>query len=331
MRPYLLGSLIDFDLMPIPFLRRALGASVAVCLFAATPASAQLRADGPAVRLLADGAPAVHPVWSPDGTRIAFTRDGYVGLWTIDADGAEARQLSDEPAAGFGFAWSPDGRALAARVARLDGVRRADAIKQFDLSGEEETLIDYAASTPSVPFWLDAYRVGVVRAGALDVRITDEAPRLAALTGEAIVGAGPEGIRIADLTTGTLRDVHPLGDGALLNAVVSPDGQRVAFEAMGGGLHVMDRDGSNRVELGGGHRPSWSPDGRWVVFMTAEDDGHTFTAADLVAARADGSARVALTTTPDRLEMNPSWSPDGRTIAFDDATDGALYLLPVTE
>ncbi|GAB5537357.1 MAG: hypothetical protein Rubg2KO_36060 [Rubricoccaceae bacterium] len=317
--------------MLVPFLRRALWPSLAACLFASAPASAQLRAEGPPVRLLADGAAAVQPVWSPDGAQIAFTRDGYVGLWAMDADGDNVRQLSEEPAAGFGFAWSPDGRAIAARVARLDGVRRTDAIKQFELTGEEETLIDYAASTPSVPLWLDAYRVGVVRAGELDVRTTSEAPRLVALTGETVVGAGPDGIRVADLETGNLRDVHPLGEGALLNAVVSPDGQRVAFEAMGGGLHVMDRDGSNRIELGTGHRPAWSPDGRWVVFMTTEDDGHVFTAADLVAARTDGSARVELTTTPDRLEMNPSWSPDGRAIAFDDATDGALYLLPITE
>ena len=48
-----------------------------------------------------------------------------------------------------------------------------------------------------------------------------------------------------------------------------------------------------------------------------------------MAVRADGSARVALTTTPGRLEMNPSWSPDGRAVAFDDGD--ALYLLPLAE
>ncbi|MEO0557438.1 MAG: hypothetical protein AAF170_04560 [Bacteroidota bacterium] len=317
-------------MMSFSLLRRALGLSLAALLWA-VPASAQLQADGPPVLLLADGAAAIQPVWSPDGSQIAFTRDSYVGLWMMDADGSNVRQLSEEPAAGFGFAWSPDSRAIAARVARIDGVRRTDAIKQFELTGEAETLIDYDTRTPSLPLWLDAHRVGVVRAGEFDVRVVAEAPRLAALTGEAILGAGPDGIRVADLETGGLRDVHPLGEGALLNAAVSPDGQRVAFEVMGGGLHVMDRDGSNRIDLGTGHRPAWSPDGRWVVFMATEDNGHIFTGADLVAARADGSARVELTTTPDRLEMNPSWSPDGRAIAFDDATDGALYLLPVTE
>jgi Tol biopolymer transport system component len=65
--------------------------------------------------------------------------------------------------------------------------------------------------------------------------------------------------------------------------------------------------------------------------MVTEDDGYAVTASDLVAVRADGSARVALTQTPDRIEMNPSWRPDGRAIAFDDLTDGALYLLPVRD
>jgi Tol biopolymer transport system component len=117
----------------------------------------------------------------------------------------------------------------------------------------------------------------------------------------------------------------------LLNVAPSPDGRRVAFEVYGGNLFVMSLDGSSLVDLGHGARPTWSPDGRWVAFMVTEDDGHTVTAADLVAARADGSGQVALTSTPDRLEMNPSWAPDGRALAFDDATDGALYLLPVSE
>ncbi len=61
--------------------------------------------------------------------------------------------------------------------------------------------------------------------------------------------------------------------------------------------------------------------------MRTEDDGHSITASDLYAARADGSASVRLTDTPDALEMNPSWSPEGSRIAFDDR--GALYEIRV--
>ena len=94
-------------------------------LVAAVPASAQtLRASGPPVRLFADAAPALHPVWAPDGGHLAFTRDQYRGLWIVDADGSDARVLTDAPAAGFGFEWAPDGQTLVARTARTEGLRR---------------------------------------------------------------------------------------------------------------------------------------------------------------------------------------------------------------
>ncbi len=57
------------------------------------------------------------------------------------------------------------------------------------------------------------------------------------------------------------------------------------------------------------------------------DDGHDLTGADLVAVRPDGSGRVALTATPDRLETHPTWTPDGRALVYADLADDRLYVL----
>jgi hypothetical protein len=38
---------------------------------------------------------------------------------------------------------------------------------------------------------------------------------------------------------------------------------------------------------------------------------------------------VAVTRTPDRLEMNPDWSPDGGMIACDTRGEGVILLIPV--
>jgi Tol biopolymer transport system component len=65
--------------------------------------------------------------------------------------------------------------------------------------------------------------------------------------------------------------------------------------------------------------------------MVTEDDGERYLSSELVAVRSDGSARVQLTDTPDRQEMNPSWSPDGTRLAFDDILDGVVYVLPIAE
>jgi len=60
-----------------------------------------MRADGTHVRRLTDS-PGLDegPVWSPDGTKIAFSsdRDGQQELYVMNADGSDPRRLTDNPA-----------------------------------------------------------------------------------------------------------------------------------------------------------------------------------------------------------------------------------------
>jgi len=74
--------------------------------------------DGSNPRLLFDGGPYVtgSPRWSPDGRRIAFdtrahdpAKAGNPSIWTADADGGEARRLTDPGTDGVAPSWSRDG------------------------------------------------------------------------------------------------------------------------------------------------------------------------------------------------------------------------------
>jgi imidazolonepropionase-like amidohydrolase/Tol biopolymer transport system component len=60
----------------------------------------------------------VHPRFSPDGTRIAFTSDrgGGDNIWVMNADGSDKRQLTKEDFRLLNQpSWSPDGRFIAAK------------------------------------------------------------------------------------------------------------------------------------------------------------------------------------------------------------------------
>ena len=51
------------------------------------------------------------PQWSPDGSRLAYVREG--AIWVMDADGGRALRVADHPAGEISPRWAPDGVRLA--------------------------------------------------------------------------------------------------------------------------------------------------------------------------------------------------------------------------
>jgi Tol biopolymer transport system component len=84
---------------------------------------------------------------------------------------------------------------------------------------------------------------------------------------------------------------------------------RVVFEA-GGRIATMAPGGGQLRRLRAGGQPSWSPDGRWIVFIRSlprERSG-------VAIMRADGSRLRTLTRGP--WSASPVWSPQGEHIAY---------------
>ena len=66
--------------------------------------------------------------------------------------------------------------------------------------------------------------------------------------------------------------------------------------------------------------PSWSPDGRKIVFVNDRDGNF-----DMYVMNADGSGQRNLTRHPSH-DSDPEWSPDGKKIAFTTKREGNFEI-----
>jgi len=132
------------------------------------------------------------PMWSPDGTRLAFTsnRDGPSSnfeVYTMNPDGTDVRRVTDSPAGQDSHSsWSPDGSQLTFHSARTGGldIYRTNA----DGSGVP-TRLTFTAGFEAFPVWspdgtritfsdlsspgLDIFHVGALDGGDLTRLTTD--------------------------------------------------------------------------------------------------------------------------------------------------------------
>lgn len=318
-------------------MRRFYGLTIVLFLiFTFSSATADQKMKVQADKLIGgDGLFFMRPIWSPDGSRIAFTTSNYQGIWIMNSDGSLAREISDDPAAGFGFEWSSDSKAIVSRVARFEGQYRFNAVKVFDLEKNDSRFItNFRTMMPGLPHW-GAWDEKIYMYGRGRIEVFDSGKKTPALQKKSAPVLScfikDDQIAIGNPAAKEYQIYEPIKGERCINLVMSPDRSRVAFEVMGGNMFVMKVDGTGLVDLGRGHRPQWAPDSERLIYMITTDDGYNYRSSDLYIIKIDGSLKTRLEFPEDKLEMNPSWSPDGKKIVFDVLDEGAIYLMEFSE
>jgi Tol biopolymer transport system component len=235
--------------------------------------------------LMTDAAPDVDPAWSPDRTRIAFSRADHV--WVMNADGSNQQQLTsgageDHPA------WSPDGTKIAFSGV-LPGPEFARAIVVMNADGTNPTALTTGERIDLGPDWSpDGTRIAFYSVPVGDV--------------SELWVMNADGTGRVEIGNPARVDFEPSW---------SPDGTRIAISSGVWGtlgvhdrtVEVMDPDGSDRTTVAqGGGNPAWSPDGSQIVYGTIVDN----LCADIVRIPAGGGQPTPLTTAAG-CDSAPAW------------------------
>jgi WD40 repeat protein len=212
-----------------------------------------MRTDGSAATRIPVDLPgeAIHPSWSPDGSRLAF--DVQVGgdteIYVVDADGSNLSKLTSTDGWNFLPAWSPDG----SRIAYVHASKSNHDIWLMNADGSNPVRLTHDPDFDLNPTWSpDAGRLAFEsnRTGSPEIYVMNV-----------------DGSNVSKLTDAPGFDGSPAW---------SPDGRRIAFvsDRDGPGVYLMESDGTGIRKLVEGKQvgpiePEWSPDGARLAYTSS--------------------------------------------------------------
>jgi len=275
-----------------------------------------------------------NPVWSPDGSQIAFTNEGYDGLLIINPKTKAVKALATDIGIGYMFQWAADSREILVRDTRwitsAQGIRRVHAAFSVSVDGKKTRLTDDDADMKPAAWRYDAYGNKSIVTDAKIHHVKLNPAPVAGLKTRTATAPAPasafsfiedcENLYIVDLAG----NKRVLNAGPSFNAMLSPDGKKVAFNQLDD-IYIINTDGSGKTKIAVGFHPQWVGNTQ-IVYERTSDNGHVYTAGDLFIYTIASKAEKALTTSKDRIEMNPAVSPDGSKIVFTSNNDGQLYI-----
>jgi len=265
--------------------------------------------------------PTIERISRPEKIAFISDRNGKFAVYTMNVDGSNIKNLTENLAFSSMPAWSPDGQYIAFSAFQAG----PNQIYVMDNDGANQRQLTDDPTGALSPVWSPNGKNILFLSNRDNVRSSgrgDPLPEIYIMNSD-----GSRQQRLTnnqDLNEGSL-SWSPKGD-MIAASIGNPAISRYAID-----IYLLDLSGviqKQLTESGINTNPSWSPDGRFIVFSSLEKN--KCSGINIINVQTTEQVCLVIDKMPPQVQnLTPSWSPDGEYIIFSSNLDGDFDIYKV--
>ncbi len=262
------------------------------------------------------------PHFSRDDSKIIFTKSNYIGLYQMNIKSKNIKEITIENGAGYKPLVSSVSDDIFYKSFIIKDGRKFNSLKKYDLNSNTIEVIEQDKRLLSLPNQTNSAKISYLVNSEMKKTALQSEKLLKINEKSSVVYVENNKLYLNE--NNSTKEFSPLGEGVYVWESFSNDAKNIVFTFGNKGAFVFDLKGKIIKNIPNAHYPKFSPNGKYLLYMVDEDNGHSYTSSDIYIYSFEEDKSYPITNTENKIEMYAEWSNKGNSIVYH-TEDGEIY------